>query len=280
MRRDSAAIGLPPPWAAELELAYQRRGGRTIPVRRRHCGPLRVQRHFIDAAGQCQHIIVHPPGGMAGGDSLNLAVSLEEGADALLTSPGAAKWYDGFGRPASQRLELSLAPGARLEWLPLETILFAGAEVSLQGRVRLQGDAALLYGDVLCLGRPACGERFDRGRWRQSLDIERDGRLIWCERAALAGGDRMLDAAAGMGGQTVAGLLLWAGPALPAALHQAILELPLTGRAAASQLPDVWLVRFIGDSAEAAHHWLRRARRLLYPFTHGRAAQEPRIWAT
>ncbi|WP_051460206.1 urease accessory protein UreD [Pseudogulbenkiania sp. MAI-1] len=267
-------------WHAALELGYAVDHGCTIPVHRRHVGPLRVQKHFIDASGVCQHIIVHPPGGIAGGDKLHIDVTLEEGADVLITSPGAAKWYDGFGRPANQSVTLTLANGARLEWLPLETILYAGADVRLESRIRLAGDACLLYGDVVCLGRPACGERFDRGQWRQLAEIERDGRLIWCEHAVLPGASPLLASPVGLAGHSVVATLVWAGPALPDELHQAALEVATTGRAAATQLPEVWLARFIGDSAEAAHHWLRQLRALLHPFTHGRQAQSPRIWAT
>ncbi|EEG08640.1 urease accessory protein UreD [Pseudogulbenkiania ferrooxidans] len=267
-------------WHAALELGYARLPGRTIPVRRRHVGPLRVQKHFVDATGVCQHIIVHPPGGIAGGDRLSIDVSLEEGADVLITSPGAAKWYDGFGRSASQSVTLALADGARLEWLPQETILYAGADVRLDSRIKLHGDASLLLGDVVCLGRPACGEHFDRGQWQQLAEIERNGRLIWCEHAVLPGASPLLASPVGLAGHSVVATLVWAGPALPDELHQAALEVDTPGRAAATQLPEVWLARFIGDSAEDAHHWLRHLRALLHPFTHGRPAQSPRIWAT
>lgn len=267
-------------WPAALELTYAVVHGRTAPVHRRHEGPLRVQKHFIDACGQCQHIVVHPPGGMAGGDRLCLDIRLESGADVLLTSPGAAKWYDGFGRRAGQLLTVSQHAGSLLEWLPQETILYAGSAVELDNRFQLHGDACLLAGEALCFGRPASGDRFQRGEWRQRGEIWRDKRLLWCERSLLAGGDPLLTSSAGMGGHSVLASLIWAGPTLPEDIHQACLALPCAGRAAASQLPDVWLARFIGDSAEAAHDWLRACRDLIYPFSHGRAASRPRIWAS
>ncbi|MBI3144250.1 MAG: urease accessory protein UreD [Pseudogulbenkiania sp.] len=273
---DSLRLG----WSAGLELGYAVQHGRTVPVQRRHHGPLRVQKHFIDPHGSCQHIIVHPPGGIAGGDRLRIDVTLEEGADVLITSPGAAKWYDGFGRPASQSVMLTLADRARLEWLPLETILYAGADVRLESRIRLQGNASLLFGDVICLGRPACDERFDRGQWRQLAEIERDGRLIWCEHTVLPGASPLLASPVGLAGHSVVATLLWAGTPLPDELHQAALAVATPGLAAATQLPEVWLARFIGDSAEDAHRQLRQLRALLHPFTHGRPAQSPRIWAT
>ena len=81
-----------PSWHAELELGYGRFGDSTRPTLRRHFGPLRVQKHlYAEGPEVCQHIIVHPPGGIAGGDRLNICASVGPDAWAQLTSPGAAK---------------------------------------------------------------------------------------------------------------------------------------------------------------------------------------------
>ena len=155
-----------PSWHAELELAYGRFADCTRPVLRRHQGPLRVQKHLYAEGPQvCQHIIVHPPGGIAGGDQLNISASVGEQAWAQLTSPGAAKWYRANG-PAYQQLTLQVAAGATLEWLPQESIVYCGAQAQLETRIELQGDARLCYWDMVALGRPASGERFDSGEFR------------------------------------------------------------------------------------------------------------------
>ncbi|WP_175573293.1 urease accessory protein UreD, partial [Pseudomonas aeruginosa] len=99
-----------PAWHAQLELAYARAGDATRPVTRRHAGPLRVQKHlYAEGPEVCQHILVHPPGGIAGGDSLAFDVRLGERAWAQLTSPGAAKWYRA-ACPSRQTLEIHLEP--------------------------------------------------------------------------------------------------------------------------------------------------------------------------
>ena len=119
-----------PSWHAELELGYGRDGETTRPTLRRHQGPLRVQKHLYGEGPEvCQHIIVHPPGGIAGGDRLHINASLGANAWAQLTSPGAAKWYRAAG-PAYQQLELKVGAGATLEWLPQETIVYCGAKPS------------------------------------------------------------------------------------------------------------------------------------------------------
>lgn len=270
-------------WNAELELAYARQGGVTVPTLRRHVGPLRVQKHFYpEGPDVCQHIIVHPPGGIAGGDSLRIAVQVADDAHALLTSPGAAKWYCG-GRESTLVLDLQVSAGAVLEWLPLETIFFSGSNSVVRNHIRLTGDAKFLYADVLCFGRPGSGEPFDAiaaGSWRQQGEVWRDGRLLWMEEAALAAGDAALTSAVGMGGATVLGTLLWAGPPVPADIHAACVALPLQGRGGVTQLPEIWSARCLCHSAEDAQHWLRGLWALLRPAMIGRPAVPPRIWAT
>ncbi|HHK4232807.1 urease accessory protein UreD, partial [Pseudomonas aeruginosa] len=178
-----------PAWHAQLELAYARAGDATRPVTRRHAGPLRVQKHlYAEGPEVCQHILVHPPGGIAGGDSLAFDVRLGERAWAQLTSPGAAKWYRA-ACPSRQTLEIHLEPGATLEWLPQESIVFAGAQAELETRIQLRGDARLFYWDMVALGRPASGERFASGHFVAALDIRRDDRLLWHERQRIDGGD-------------------------------------------------------------------------------------------
>lgn len=277
-----ASAALPQAWAARLELAYGRRSnGATVPTLRRHSGPLRVQKSFYpEGEGCCHQIIVHPPGGIAGGDRLEVAVTLQDGAHTLITSPGAAKWYHGYGRAAQQSLHFKVGPGAALEWLPQETILFSGSEALLDAEIELAPDAQLIYADVVCLGRPAAGERFEAGCWRQRTRLRRAGRLVWSEPVMLAGGDALLRSRLGLAGHSVVGTLLWCGPVLPLELQQACRAVAAHGLGAVSQLPEVWLARFIGDSAEAAHLYFRELWRLIRPWALGREAVAPRIWNT
>jgi urease accessory protein len=269
-------------WQAELELAYQHRDGASLPSRRWHRGPLRVQKHFHpEGPDVCHHIIVHPPGGIAGGDHLRLDLDLGPDSHALLTSPGAAKWYRCQHTPAQQTLTARLAAGAVLEWLPQETILFSGARAELSAQLELAGDARLLWGDVVCLGRPAAGERFACGHWAQRSELWRDGQLIWHEQLWLDGDDPLLDAAAGLAGHGVAATLLWAGPELDEpAMTLARACCAEHGHAACTQLPGVWLARWLGDSAEAALAWQRALWTALRPHWLQRPAHAPRIWRT
>ena len=267
-----------PSWHAELELAYGRFGDSTRPTQRRHLGPLRVQKHLYAEGPQvCQHIIVHPPGGIAGGDRLNIRASVGAQAWAQLTSPGAAKWYRANG-PAYQQIELQVAAGATLEWLQ-ETIIYAGAQAQLNTCIELQGDARLCYWDMVALGRPASGERFDCGEFRSRLEILRDGQLLWHERQRIRGGDALLDSPIGLSGQPVFATLLITGET-DADLLERCRELTAPVRGDLTQLPGLLVARCLASEALHARAWLIELWHLLRPALLGREAVSPRIWNT
>ncbi|MEW7856099.1 urease accessory protein [Pseudomonas chlororaphis] len=268
-----------PSWHAELELGYARFGDSTRPVQRRHKGPLRVQKHlYAEGPEVCQHIIVHPPGGIAGGDRLQIRASVDRDAWAQLTSPGAAKWYRANG-PAYQTLELNVAAGATLEWLPQETIVFSAAQAELSTRIELHGDARLFYWDVVALGRPASDERFDLGHFQSHLDIRRDGQLLWHERQRIGGDDGLLDSPIGLDGQPVFATLLATGE-IDSQLLERCRSLPHAVRGDLTQLPGLLVARCLASEALLARAWLIDLWRLLRPALLGREALPPRIWNT
>jgi len=268
-----------PSWHAELELAYARFGDCTRPVQRRHLGPLRVQKHlYAEGPEVCQHIIVHPPGGIAGGDRLNISARVEADAWAQITSPGAAKWYRAAG-PAYQQLDLKVAASATLEWLPQETIVYSAAQAELTTSIDLEGDARLFYWDVVALGRPASGERFDLGHFQAHLDIRRDGRLLWHERQRISGNDGLLDSPIGLDGNPVFATLLVTGE-INAELLERCRSLGHEVRGDLTQLPGLLVARCLASEALLARAWLIDLWRLLRPALLGREAQPPRIWNT
>ncbi|RXU64907.1 urease accessory protein [Pseudomonas protegens] len=279
MNSPAATALFTPSWHAELELAYARFGASTRPVLRRHLGPLRVQKHlYAEGPEVCQHIIVHPPGGIAGGDRLAISARVERDAWAQLTSPGAAKWYRA-NSPAGQTLDLQVAPGATLEWLPQETIVFSAAQAELTTRIDLQGDARLFYWDIVALGRPASAERFEHGHFQAHLDIRRDGRPLWHERQRLSGGDGLLDSPIGLDGQPVFATLLVTGDIDSQLLERCrALQHPVRGDL--SQLPGMLVARCLASEALLARAWLIDLWRLLRPVLLGREAVPPRIWNT
>jgi urease accessory protein len=270
-------------WRAELELNFARRGEGTVLARRRHSGPLAVQKPlYPEGEAVCHAIVLHPPAGIAGGDELRIAVEAEAGAQVLLTTPGAGKWYRSDGRLARQDVEIKVSPGGTAEWLPQETIVFDGAIASMRTRIELAAGARYLGWEILCLGRTAGGERFARGGLRLATRIVREGRLLWAEQGALEGGSPWLESPAGFAGCTVSATLLAAGVPADAALVAACrgIETEVDARCGVTALPDLVVARWLGDSGEAARDWLEGVWQRLRPAFIGREAQRPRIWNT
>ena len=199
---------LSPSWQAELRLGFAMMpltsGERTVLRENRHRGPLRVQKAlYPEGDGVCQAIVLHPPSGIAGGDQLTISATVETGAHAQLTTPGAGKWYRSGGADASQRIELTVSEGATLEWLPQETIVFDGARARMETRVALAADSRFIGWDILCLGRAAAGERFEKGRFDLFFRVDRANVPLWIERGGFSGSDPMLSSPAGWAGATV-----------------------------------------------------------------------------
>lgn len=260
-------------WKAQLRLGFEHRDGRTVLAERQHDGPLVVQKAlYPEGDAVCHAIVVHPPAGIAGGDELELKVRSARDAHALLTTPGAGKWYRSSGPWAEQKLRFDLA-GA-LEWLPQETIVFDGALVRLETEVRLAGDARYLGWEILCLGRTGSGEKFARGELHLSTKLYRDGKLLWLERGRIEGGGALLASPAGLQGKPVCATLVAAGPAADLAACREIEGIAVT------QLPGVLVARYLGDSSEQAKIMFARLWSVLRPALFGRPAQMPRIWST
>ena len=227
----------------------------------------------------CHTIVVHPPGGIAGGDDLMISASVAQGAAALLTTPGAAKWYRSAGPWAGQRVFFEIT-GA-LEWVPQETILYNGALARMQTEIRLSGDARYLGWEILCLGRTGSGERFARGEVTLATSLWRDGALLWNERGRIKGGSPLLQSFAGFAGRTVCGTLLAAAATIENEVLARCREVaPESGESAVTRLPGILVARYLGDSSEAAKTYFRRLWGVLRPALIGRDAAEPRIWRT
>lgn len=274
-------------WQARLNLGFQLRGPRTILGRCAHQGPLQVQRPFYPEGETVCHVaILHPPGGVVGGDELRLEAQLDPGAHALLTTPAAGKFYRSAGPLARQIQYLTAAPGAALEWLPQENIVYNGARLQTLTRIDLQGDARFLGWEMLCLGRPAADEILTTGECRQTLELWRDGEPLYLESGRYSGGDPVLNATWGLQGQPVTATLL-STPVMPgwvAALRtggESFTALAVAGEiATVTALDGVLICRYLGPSATRARRWLILAWSLLRPLMLNRPACPSRFWNT
>jgi len=266
-----------PSWQASLRLGFTRDGGVTRLTRRAHCGPLRVQKAlYPEGPGVCHVIVVHPPGGVVGGDRLDIDIDAGASCLVLATSPGAAKWYRANGRTSHQAVRLRAGGGAAIEWLPQETIFYDAACVDLKHEVELAPDAVYLGSEILCFGRRAAGETFTSGRITQRTRIRQDGRMLWWEQGTLT--PQGLASPLGLNGRSVCATFLAVGKAVPAALQASLRAAdPLLG---VSQVKSVFVARHLGDDSEAARAAMLRVWQVLRPYLLGRPACVPRIWNT
>ena len=168
-------------WHAHLQLDYALEAGRCV-LRHRHSGPLRIlQSLYPEGDAICHNVLLHPPGGLVGGDTLDINATVGPGAHGLLTTPGATRFYRSAGELALQRTELTLMEGARLEWLPLEALCYDACQAENRLTMRLAPDAALLGWDVTALGLPGADLPFARGRFQQHLEVPG----LWLERGRI-----------------------------------------------------------------------------------------------
>ena len=298
-----------PGWQAELRLRFNGdiprflangdaaqalAHGRTRLIERSHRGPLVVQRPFYPEGDPCHVYLVHPPGGVVGGDELRIDAQVDPGAHALITAPAATKFYRCDGRVASQTQELR-ASGATLEWLPQESIFYRGADVRTATRIHLDAKSRFIGWEIACLGLPARGEAFDAGALRLDLELWKPadcGALhtpaalreprdipVFVDRMRLSGASAARGAAWGLAGQEAVGTLL-ATPCTPAQLD-GIRELAADFHyAAVSRVDGVLVLRALAPQAEAVRKLFIAAWELLRPGTIGREAIPPRIWST
>lgn len=271
-------------WHATLALAFDGSERGTRLAMRDHRGPLVVQRAlYPEGADVCHAIVVHPPGGIAGGDELTIEIGATRGAHAVLTTPGAAKMYKSAGRRAAQRVTLRAAARSTLEWLPQETLVFDAAEGTLALSVEVDSGSLAIAWEVITLGREAMGERFARGVLDTVLEVRIDARPVLIERGRVEGGSAWLDSPVGWAGARTSATFVAAGRAIDDELLEACRDTigPWTPRAGVSRLAPSCLVgRYLGSTPAEARAAFGALWALLRPRLTGRAASPLRIWAT
>lgn len=275
-----------PGWRAWLDLTIARRGERSVAVRRRHAGPVYVQRPLYPERDGTAHVmLLHPPGGVVQGDEIVFSIAVEPGAQALVTTPSAAKLYRSPARASRQNVHLRVGRGAGLEWLPQETIAFDGARAQMSLDLNLAADARVIAWDVWMLGRPASGEAFQRGHYDSRLNVWLDGRLLWHERTGVpgAGASPMLDAPWGMGGARTMGTLVAYRPegfdeTMVTDVRSQLAAYDIA--AGVSLVDDLLVVRVTSHEAHEIQMPLRRLWESLRPLVYDKSAVAPRIWAT
>lgn len=266
-------------WCAELRLGFRKSPGKTLLAERFRQGPLAVQRALYPEGDLCHVYLLHPPGGVAGGDCLNILAGVAQGASALVTTPGATKFYRSAGPWAYQLQTLEVSDGS-LEWFPQENILFPGAKAELSTSIDLHGEAVFIGWEIHCLGRPAVDERFERGEAVFSFSLRRDGQPLLNERLLISD-EKALHGAAGLRGNPVMGTLY---ATLEDSRPLELIRREIVDRhqheLGVTQVEGLLIARYLGESTERARHLFTAMWKLLRPAILNRPPCAPRIWNT
>lgn len=276
-------------WFAKLELGFKKQQKRTILAHRKHTGPVRVQKMlWPEKTGVCHAIIVHPPAGIAGGDHLTFSLSVDMHAHAVVTTPGAGKWYKTNFKKAFQHIEIQVKDHAIFEWLPQETMLFNGALAHSETNIELAESASFIGWDMLVIGRQAQNEQFSQGLYHNQFHLVQNHKPLVSDSLRFEGGDRFLNSCLGMNGHAVMGSF-WAVPpeqhrelSLLAEQIDAIrdlimrMQIPVT----LTLLDYVVSARYLGDDARQCHDAFAAIRAKLRRFWFNLDEEFPRIWRT
>ncbi len=273
-------------WRAELKLDYTRESQRSV-ARHLHQGPLRILQSLYPEGDQiCHNVLVHPPGGLVGGDTLDIQVSVAKGAHGLVSTPGATRFYKSGGYPALQQVVAHVSDGARLEWLPLEAIAYNDCEATNRAIFNLEPGAELITWDVTALGLPTSNLAFEQGHFQQHMEISG----VWLEKGIIRGNDaRWLNSPLGLAGQKcLASLVFAAGTAIETKRAEKALEVaravleahPLKDQAGITCAhPQVIVLRVMSPLVEPTMDLLKQVWATWRHTLWGLPSTPPRIWS-
>lgn len=271
-------------WQGKLELTYSYDHNKTILKHAYTQAPLKVQQSFYPEGDPvCHNVILHTAGGMVGGDSLRQDIQLQSKTHVLMTTAAAAKIYRSNGPVAQQDITISIDPGACLEWLPQETILFNGAIYQQTLRVELAPQGHWLGWEITRLGRTARGERFLNGEWRSHLEIWQQGKPLWIDRQYLRPSEEVLNSYHGLGGYPLVGSLVYIGEPVSRDIIDTLRTQWQTyidkGQAGVTQtLANGVLCRYRGESMTEIRHEFIKVWHLLRQSVIGCSPIYPRVW--
>jgi len=269
-------------WKAKLSLGFTYKNNKTVLSERKHYGPLVVQRPFYPEGNDLCHVyLIHPPGGVVGGDKLDLNINLEKQTQVLITTPSAGKFYRSGDFKGSQTQKMTVAKESILEWFPQETIFFNGCNSELETEIKLTSDALFCGWEINCLGRPASGEKYQQGKIIQKLSLYRDNKPIFLERNEIEGASELLSSAGGFNDCCVFGTMLATQidknlcDELQNHWHE-----KKEKNVSLTLIKDVLVVRYLGDSAEQAKKYFSEIWSSVRMKQRNLQACAPRIWST
>ena len=271
-------------WEARLKLGLTYKNDKTLLSKRRHEGPLTLQRPFYpEEDGTCHLYVLHPPGGIVGGDSLNIEVVCNEYTSTLITTPGASKFYQSNGFTAWQNHNLKVRKDACLEWLQQETILFDGAKVDSTTKVQLDKQSSFIGWEIVSFGRPACKEEFSNGMFKQNFEIWQDDEPLLIDRVMIKDRAEVFSSLWGLQAQPVMGLMTVVNNDVNALLEAKNIIQDMiedVSRLSVTVMNTVLVCRCLDTNSMAIRDIFIDIWKSIRPVSINKNPCEPRIWAT
>lgn len=268
-------------WKAHLTLGFEQRAGKTVLATRSQSGPLTVQRPFYPEGDVCHLYLLHPPGGVVGGDELHINATTRQQANALVTTPGATKFYRNTGKLAQQVQTLTVEKNSTLEWFPQENIFFDQTHTQLITRIQLEDTACFMGWEINCYGRPAANELFKKGAVDTQLEIFRNGFPLLLDRLKITDAHSLLSPA-GLNGYPCFGTFIATHVTQELLDKARLATAEITGdqQLGITLMDDILIARCLGQYAQQVSITLKLIWAVLRPTLLERDACHPRIWST
>lgn len=268
-------------WKARLTLEFEKREHRTVVTNRKHVGPLVIQKPFYPEGAPCHIYLLHPPGGLVGGDQLTLNINLGTQSHVLITTPGAAKFYRSAGPVAQQTQTLNACNESLLEWMPQETIVFDQSNASINTEINLEENSKFIGWEIICLGRAASAEKFTTGNLQQKLQLSINNKPAFIERALFQGKSELLSAPWGLANHPTVGTMIItpADQQLVNIIREQVQAEPYE-LFSTTLMDKVIVCRYLGPQAEAAKTLFIKVWKIARPHIQNIEACIPRIWNT
>ncbi|MGN6103475.1 MAG: urease accessory protein UreD [Devosia sp.] len=273
------------PAAETAPPALQRVRGEASVVTQLRDGRTRIATLFQEGAAKVrlplthdrslQAVLMNTAGGLTGGDRLSWTARAAPETHLVLTTPACERIYRSARETATVETRLSAAPGARLDWLPQETILFEDAHLTRRLEIDMAPDATLLAVEAVILGRQAMGENALRARLRDDWRVRRGDRLVHAEATRLAGDPRERESLSLLAGHTAFATILYVADDAEARLDgiRGLVAAPDAGTIGASAVGERLAVRALASSGLALRRLIVPIIAMLSP-----AGSLPRLW--
>ena len=170
-----------------LSLSLAARDGRTAIAGWYQSGAAKARAPKIYSHRGIEALLINTAGGLTGGDSFEISLSVASNALGVFTSQASEKIYRSIGGIASIKVDMSVAKDGRGYWVPQDTIFFDGAALSRELKLAAEESAEFLIMEPLVFGREAMGERVSKGHYRDAWRVSVDDRLVFAEEARLSG---------------------------------------------------------------------------------------------